>query len=328
MSLAIGIDLGYGNTKHACRNGVGGIVSGSFRSVVGTDAEVVSLASGFSSSVTRTEVDGVKYLLGESAAIHSPRLLDMRDRGWVNTPQYRALLRHALEKAIEGKDTKGLNQIVTGLPVDYWRNDKDKLKGIVNEVVHAIGFEADVEIVYQPQGSLMDIMFNEDGTLQNTELTNNKWGIIDIGFFTTDYISVNPKKGVIDKESGSIDSGVSTALEAIKKDVENVHGLSNVVLHDIEEAVRKRMIRAYGKSEDISTICHKRLGELAAEISAKITTVWHNGATFDNVVLTGGGAEMLRYHWNLYKHSRVLPRSGMANATGYCKYASRILARR
>lgn len=328
MGLAIGIDIGYGNTKHACRNGVGGIGSGSFRSVVGTDAEVVSLASGFNNSVIRAEVDGVKYLLGESAAIHSPRLLEMRDRGWVNTPQYRALMRHAIEKAIEGKDTSGLNQVVTGLPVNYWKKDKEKLKGIVKDMVHAVGFEAEVEVVYQPQGSLMDIMFHEDGTLQNTEITNNKWGIIDIGFFTTDFISVNPQKGVIEKESGSIDSGVSTALEAIKKDVENVHELHDVGLHDIEVAVRNGTIRAYGKPADITSISHKRLNELATEIAAKITTVWHNGASFDNVVLTGGGAEMLRYHWNLYKHSRVIPKSGLANATGYCKYASRMLVRR
>jgi plasmid segregation protein ParM len=332
MSTDIGIDVGYGNTKVVASNGTGKIDGKQFRSIVGLKAEVnSSLQVGFNSEVISVEVDGVTYMLGATAEQHSSRLLNSRDRAWITTAPYRALIKHALLMGIENKDISGHNQIVTGLPVKYFLSDKDKVARIVSEVASSIGLQAEVGVVPQPLGTYMDSILDDDGGVSDhsREDLHGRLGVLDIGFFTTDLVTIE-KRQVTDSLSMSIESGVASALEEIRKDIEDGIGFEKrqTTIYEVEAAIRSGFrIKVFGEYKCIKELATKRLMELTSELKSKAYTVWHNGADLEKVILTGGGAELLSPYWSLYPHAKVVRSAALANATGYCKYAARISQR-
>jgi len=323
MSIIIGVDIGYGNVKVVSANGSGVLDGKVFKSVVGVDCETGAIAEGFHSEVAKVDVDGTKYLIGDSALKHSPRLLNVRDRGWIKTPSYKALLKHALSMAIQGKDVSGDNHIVTGLPVNYLRTDKENLEKVFIEVLKSLGVKATVGVIYQPMGTFFSAVLNENGGVEDKAMLNGRVGVFDIGFYTADLITID-RREVVETMSLSVESGISTALDAISKDIESLeeYGYLKTTPHAIENAVKRGKIKVFGEHKSITAIADRRLQELVAEMAAKAQTVWNNGADLDSVILTGGGALMLSKYWTLYKHARVSKSAPLANAIGYCKYAA------
>lgn len=323
--INIGVDIGYGNTKVVFANGNGKMDGKIFKSVVGTYAQTDTNATGFSNDRTEVAVDGTKYLLGNSALVHSARLLNVRDKGWLTTPPYKALLKHALTVATHGKDVSGGAQIVTGLPVRYYHTDKEKIERVVAEVATSMGLNAEVKAIYQPMGTFFNLILDEQGMVFDRDTLHARLGILDIGFYTADLVTVNNRE-VVETLSMSCESGISTALDAIARDIEESeeYGCMRVNLHDLEAAIRSNCkIKVFGAPTDITPLVTRRMRELAAELQSKAQTVWHNGADLEMVLLTGGGAEMLAPYWNLYRHAKIVRSAPLANATGYCKYAQR-----
>ena|ERR1039457_3047131 len=326
--MKIGLDIGYGNTKVVYANGSGPLTVKQFRSVVGTKGDIgATMESGFKNEILSVDIDGETYFLGATAEQHSSRQLNERDKGWITTPAYKALVKYALLEATGGREIKGHNQIVTGLPVKYFNTDCGKIEKVIKDVASGIGLEAEVESVYQPFGTYMNMILDTNGQVFNLNSSDvtGRLGILDIGFYTADLITIE-KRQVTKDLSLSIESGISTALVAIQKDIleSDEFGQRQTSLYEIENAIRNRyLIKVFGKDVSIRDVAEKRLKELVAELSSKARNVWHNGADFEKIVISGGGAEMLSHLWKLYPHAFVMQEAGQANATGYCKYATR-----
>ena len=313
----IGIDVGYGQTKYVFGDMGGKLSSGSFRSLVGNYVEGVAL-NGFreQQAAQVLEIVGEKYLVGDTAAKHSTRQYTSRDRDWISSVAYEVLFRHALAQC-QITDSDDL-VITTGLPVSYYKTDKDKL---ANRVKAIAGEQARVYVIPQPVGAFFSLLFDESGYVFDERLSSQRIGVLDIGFYTTDLLTIDGLD-VVDRQIGSFENGVSTALEAIRQDIMEIYGLK-LDLRRTEDTVRRGTVTVFGEDKDINAIVSKRLKELEAEIEAGARTIWNNAADLDKVILAGGGAEMLRPYLHLYRHATVISQAAMANAAGYARFSIR-----
>jgi plasmid segregation protein ParM len=301
---AIGIDIGYGNVKVNT-----GERSFSFPSIVGNYQESVSI--GFDRNVLEcVEIDGEKFLIGESAKRHSSRHFTSRSRDWIETIHYKALLKHALVKC----GVSGAAVITTGLPVDFM-GDKERLAAIVKDVASKVEVNASVHVLPQPVGAFFSLLFDEKGSVLEAQLASSRVGILDIGYFTTDLLTI-ASLTVVEKQLASFENGVSTALEAIRQDLADTFKLQ-LDIRRTEEAVRRGKVTVFGEERDITAMCGKWLRELEGEIQAHAQTIWGNAADLDRVILSGGGAAMLSPYLNLYRHATVIRNAADANAAGF-----------
>lgn len=318
-NMCIGIDVGYGYTKIVCES-TEGIKRMVWPSVVGNyEGRTVDVEGMRSSASDYVEVENQKFLIGTAALKHSSRIFTAREKNWIGSLAYRALMK----KAIQHANTSSINiTIASGLPVSYYKTDRESLTNLIREVAKEEAITVTVKVIPQPLGSFFDLLLDETGGVQDEELIRARVGILDIGFYTSDLITVDSLE-LVEKQIASFENGVAGILEAIARDIERAHDL-RPDLHKTEEAIRRGSIRVYGVDHDISQIARQRLTELANEIEARAKTVWKTAADLDQVVLTGGGATLMKNYLDLYKHSIVLQDAQFANATGYYKYARRI----
>jgi len=307
----IGIDIGYGNVKF---HTVG--TSGSFPALVGNYQENLSIGLD-RGTLENVEIGGEKFLVGESAKKHSSRIYTTRCRDWIDTIHYQALLKHALTRA--GVPQQAV--ITTGLPVEYYRTDKERLAAIITDAAVKAGVGATVQVLPQPVGAFFSLLFNEDGSVLDPAMASMRVGILDIGYYTTDLITLDSVT-VVEKQLASFENGVSTVLEAIRKDIFDTYKLQ-LDIHRTEEAVRRGKVQVYGTEQDIRSLTAKRLMELEAEIQAQAQVVWGNGADLDRIVLAGGGAALLAPYLKFYRHATVLRDPAAANAVGFFRNSVR-----
>lgn len=307
---AIGIDIGYGNVKVSR-----GDSSFCFPSIVGNYRENISIGFEYS-ALECVEVDNETFLVGESALRHSTRHFTTLSRDWIETIHYKALLKHALARS----GVTGEAVITTGLPVDF-RADKEQLTAIVMQVAEQADVNARVYVLPQPVGAFFSLLFDDRGSVLDHRLASSRVGILDIGFFTTDLLTID-SMNVVEGQLASFKNGVSTALEIMRQDLADKYKLQ-LDIRRVEEAVRRGKVAIFGEDQDITSISAKRLGELEAEIQAQTQTIWGNAADLDRVILTGGGAAMLSPYLNLYRHATVIRNAAEANAAGFYRNSFR-----
>ena len=311
--MYIGIDIGYGHVK---------VVSDGVRrkmpALVGNYIEKLDIGFGRDMGLETAVVGGEKYLVGESAK-HSPNQYTSRDPNWINSPAYRALNVNVMSRFIGTV----IATITTGLPVGYYRRDKAKVATILTEVVDSLNLSAKVNVLPQPAGAFFAELLDEHGHINKENLASEKVGVLDIGYYTSDFLTFDRLQISQDKLA-STPNGISKALETIKRDLEEKFQLEDTPLTVVEEATRTRVIRTFGKVQDISGIVDKRLKELADEILMQAKTLWGTGIHLDRVLLAGGGAAMLSEYLTRYSvHSTVVRNPDFAIAEGFYRFSKR-----
>lgn len=307
---AIGIDIGYGNVK--VNNGGEYFC---FPSIVGNYQENISIGFDYG-TLESVEVAGEKFLVGESAHRYSSRHYNSRSRDWIESVPFKVLLKHALARG----DVSGEAFITTGLPVDF-RSDKERLATVVREVAEQSGVTAHVYVLPQPVGTFLSLLFDERGSVLDSGLASSRVGILDIGYYTTDLVTIDAMT-VVERQLASFRNGVSTALEVIRRDLADIYKLQ-IDIRRVEDAVRRGRLTIYGEEQNINVISAKRLGQLEAEIKAQTQTIWGNAADLDRVILTGGGAALLSPYLDLYRHATVTRNAAEANAAGFYRNSLR-----
>lgn len=314
----IGIDMGFGFCKVVSENG-----ESTFPSVAGSYDEDLFRVTGIKNPEIDGEtvtVDGQKLLVGESAVRHSGRIYSFRERNWIESLAYRALLSHALKLADISLVDREIT-IATGLPVRHYGRYKDRLADLVREVCTPMvrtGTRIDAKVTIQPLGSFFDCLMNDDAIIKDHELAEESVGIIDIGFFTSDFVTIQELE-FVKKKLDSHEGGISSAYEQIARHIYDSYGIKKEV-YELDRVVNDGFIKVFGEKKDVRPAISRCLKELASEVEAKARTLWGDGVDIDRVIVTGGGAVALKDYLNLYKHARVIPGPQIANARGYMKF--------
>lgn len=313
MHKVIGLDIGYGHTKVVSAQG-----AHSFPSVVGSFVNGLGIEIG-SKKRDIVNIEEGQYLIGEDAVRHSGRKYQSRERNWLETPAYKALASFAVARYSNGAK---MVTLVTGLPVAFYKADKERQKDLLQSLVLALHKNVAVKVLPQPLGTFFDHLLDGEGGVKDEALAAEKVGILDVGFYTTDAVTLDSLE-IVEKQIEGFEIGVSTALTEIAKAISDKYDIP-LDLHKVENVVKAGSIKVFGKDMDITDIAVPCLKSLAAEISARAKTLWKSGADLDRIILAGGGAELLRlYLADIFPHALIAGNAQFANASGFYKYGSR-----
>lgn len=268
-----------------------------------------------SSKRDTVEVDGVRYFIGETAVRQSR---DKASEGlradWIESPEHKALLKGAYAAA---KRESGASDgvLVLGLPSAYFAEQRKRLAEIASLTLQ-IPVES-VKVVPQPFGAYMALMLDESAAIapKRNPLTE-VWGVIDVGYFTTDYAMLNGGEWqAFAAESSGGTHKAAEQLMALVKD-------AGMKLPEAEEALRSRVIKNLGRVVSLD----KEVDQVAERLAAEI--IGHAAQAFgdhlrrlDGILIAGGGAELVAGHIkDKWPHAETVPDARYAVAEGMRRY--------
>jgi len=327
--LMAGVDVGFGFTKAS-----DGETSTLFKSIVG-EPQPRSMEENFFSSEAvpgmHLTLGDRSYFVGELAESESRVRQFTLDQAQLVTQHFRTLALAALARVIPGRVPVN---VITGLPVGYFMEYKDKLsQALVGEHTLMIHDSAEADevvlninrarVIPQPYGSLVDYLFRDDGTVLRADAARQKIGVVDIGFKTTDYTVC---KGFRHSERGSrtTDTGIAKAFTYISEALNDMSGV-NVEIYRLYDAVREGSIKIRGAEYDLSKVKDEVFARLATAVASDMERVWADDWDLDLVLLAGGGGEALfEYLKPLVRGELALLKTQedprMGNVSGYVKY--------
>jgi plasmid segregation protein ParM len=328
--IIIGIDLGYGHVKAIAENGqtvcfpslVAPAESIRFKADVGASVAANGLTL-YDTTEGDLFIGELAARQGRPGAVRSPR-----DRDRVADPIVTHLADAAFAKLLSGMDYVRAS-IVTGLPVDFYRDAiqlADHLRGQHLAETDERSIVVDVEdvlVVPQPFGALLSILLDERGKLMAdvAHLAQGRVAVLDVGQFTTDLILVDSLE-YIEAGSASLEVGVSTALEMLRKVLLDEHRISYEP-HELEVAIRRGWLVIDGQTVHLNGLAGDHLSTIAQSVEARARTLWNIG-TLSAIVLAGGGALALKDWLKPYfRQALYAPDAAMANVTGFLRYGLR-----
>jgi len=318
---ALGVDVGYGHTKAVSSLRDRPLT---FPSVVGrAEAEAYRLdLNGHDHTPLRggvlTGTNDDAYLYGEPAIRYARVAHQPRDRDWIRSQPYRVLW-DAVVTELLLPSTHPI--IVTGLPVRYYSADRAVLEELVQQVLHGRNMRPRLVIVVpQPFGSFFDHILDRHGRLAPERNPDAYRGIIDIGYFTTDFVEVHDCE-YIEKGSGSLEVGVSTVCDAIRRLADERWGRT-LDTSECEAVVGGAPVRVKGHPHDVRDATQTACADVAMAIAHYARQLWSGGAALEEVLVTGGGGPLLvEFLRSAFSQLTLLPDAFVANARGYMQYA-------
>ncbi len=332
--MNIGLDLGYGFNK---------ILTSSkeivIPSVIGEGRKLK-----FDTNMSKTgELDNIRaitngkeYFVGDLANRQSDVVYFSMDEKKINIDSIPSLVMigTSLFLSQQGKEDTTVN-IVSGLPVTYYGNHKDDLLGAIKQN-HKISVSLngkdytrinikvdEVKIIPQPLGTVFNELLNDEGKIENKDITKMNIGTIDIGFKTSDFAVVN-KLEYIDRLSKSSTTAMGTADQIIADKIRDEFGVDKPI-YQLDDIIRKGYISISGKSYDLREIKEHAFKAVANKIISEISVLWPNLWELDLILVSGGGAPALMEYLKGYiSTAKLVDDSQLANARGYLKLANKL----
>ncbi|MGP8486089.1 PRTRC system protein D [Paraburkholderia fungorum] len=286
------IDVGYGNTKYAHRAGSGTIATGMFPSLAPLAASYAVSGHGVdvlgTSKVLKVVIDEIEYQVGPDVPLTAAYGKTGRtlSNDFVTTKSYAALLFGAIHLA----GMTHIERLLLGLPVHtmskYAGELRERFTGTFDYGLGRVTIDK-VVVIPQPLGSLVAASANR----QREFGRDNAHLVIDVGFFTTDWVYANGFT-MDDKRSSGMPGGASQVYqrmaELIGKDQEEK--VEDIEL--IDKALREqRPFFFYGHDINLDPYLEKSQPVIAGVVE----DIKNNVGPLNNVrsiVLSGGGAAL------------------------------------
>ncbi|MBW7997841.1 MAG: ParM/StbA family protein [Candidatus Glassbacteria bacterium] len=330
----LGVDVGFGYTK-----AFDGDRSVIFKSIIG-DATDIQFHSGFSEGSElenlHVELDGKQFYVGDMAEKQSNVREFTLDQNTLleNSAKILALTSLSL---FTGPTVREFS-LVTGLPIRYFKQYRAKFQQML-EGSHKLRMytqgEAEersieirkVRILPQPFGAVFNLMMNNHGRIVDKEVARQKFGVIDIGFRTTDY-TITDRLRYIERGSRTTDTGISKAFSLISRKIQEQSGV-NIELYRLFEPVKNGSIRIRGKEFGLAELRDEVMRQLSTAIINDMERLWVEDWDLEFILLSGGGAaDLAPILENIIDGTtRVLNTDTdmrLTNVVGYLKYAKYI----
>ena len=334
----LGIDIGFGFTK--ATDGRETII---FKSIFGDASEIQFWADFGDSSPTdhiHVSIDGKSYFVGDLAEQQSSVLNFTLDQERLISEYVRIF---ALTVAgLFYKNNSTINvpiNVVSGLPIGYFKHNHERFNEILTGH-HRVTYHSHngnkstreiyinkVRMLPQPLGSILNDLMDTDGRIINEELANQKVGVVDIGFRTTDFTILDHLR-YIDRGSRTIDTGISKGFSVIAGKLREKCGV-NVELYRLYKAAEEGTIKMRGHGFSFEKIRDQVYSQLAANIANELDRLWSEDWDIDTIILTGGGCRELAKYLQPLITGNIKPIDSYSdprlnNVQGYAKYGKYI----
>lgn len=222
---------------------------------------------------------------------------------------------------------EGQTDVALGLPVAYFKLQSEEIKRLFSGVSAYVAVD-DQDASYISFNKI-HVFPQAVGVLYSLDQLPKQGlvGVIDVGFYTTDFLLVEctesdiaPLRGY----SNSIESGVSTALKLFSNRFTQRHGapLTLSEAHDLWLS-RREKVRFRGKPVDVGSLMEAAERDAAQAIGEAVLANWSEKADWvDTVYLSGGDAERFTPQLKTtFPQIHVVDSPQFANALGFYKLA-------
>lgn len=224
---------------------------------------------------------------------------------------------------------EGRVTLAYGLPVAYYRHQKDAVRAAFGGRAAYVGVDGGPEkyislsaVHVFPQG--VGALFSGEALLPKEGLV----GVIDVGYYTTDYLLVeltekgaNPLSGY----TSSVELGVSTALKLFAEAFQRSTG-KPLSLTDAQILWARKQVAFAGSRMNIEPLAEEARKAAGNSIAEAVRAAWSERIDFvDQVLLAGGGAlEFFPILLSQFFDVQLIPDAQFANALGFYKMAQKV----
>ena len=249
--------------------------------------------------------------------------------GFHTSSMNRVLVNHALVSAgYGGKKIK----LITGLPVeDFFFNGKKNLEKIeakkknllksVSTNMNGIIMPeiCEVEIGCQALSAFVDYYL--DDNLKEKDVPIEKVAIVDIGGRTTDIALIIDGQKFDPSRSGTSNVGVLDVYNTLSDLIKTEFKIRDKYpLSFLNEALRNKKIKIWGKQEDISKLVDEAINEQKNKIAREIERKLGGASDLDKVIFVGGGSVLFGLD-TMFPNGYQPEDSEFSNARGLYKYS-------
>ena len=317
--MIVSIDLGYGYTK-AISEKADNIIFPSIIAPAGnriSGIEEMTLTKHFVSIRSANKQQTTDYYVGEKAIQEgrAAQLSIKRDKHNSNMAMI-LLMTAAYLSGADGNIVLGY-----GVPLSYYKAQRKEIEKILKnkEVFISVNNGPEKllrfsEVHIFPQG--VGILFNDSKIA-----TNSLIGIIDIGYYTTDYLLTETSKNgftPLYNYMSSIEIGVHTAQKHFGSIMQSITGkaFSLVELHGIWN---KEKIAFAGETINISEYKKEAVREAGQSLVESMIAAWSEKIDYLDVTILGGGGalEFLDVFRGNIKGTRLTHDPQFSNANGF-----------
>lgn len=327
--MLVGLDLGFGYTKTVTPYG-----PDAFPSVVG-DWTPAAFRIGGRLDHQGDEalvVESRPWLVGDRALRVGHRQFVGLSREWMTTLPYRVLALAALRRCVPPSDRSVI--LVTGLPVEDFAPHAEavrrQLTGTHTLETRPAGEHwtitvREVHVVPQPLGTVLAEVLDDTGTVRNAEAAAARIGVLDIGFRTTDYFTLEGFE-VLPAQCLTRNTGMADLLLDLSREVYRRWGVE-LDPHALDAPALSGTLQVAGRPVSLAPILAPLLDRHAEAIAAHARMLWGDEArTLGHLWLTGGGAQILKERLlPLAPHAQLVANARIQNAVGYYRYGRRLL---
>lgn len=317
----LGIDVGYGFTKW-CRRKDNTILRGIIPSIVVPQIE----SDTRSASTQNMKLQLIKTSSGEMLCGSDIHLITYQrgigktlSKEYPLTNEYEALLKCA----ILDSDTHDIERLALGLPVALMHL-ADKLKTKFTGVIEAGDYRHKVHevlVMPQPIGSFVQFKHTNPELFHQTNETGSSILLVDVGFGTTDYITIASQK-LLPRRTGGSHVGMGEVLKHTAERIRATYSGDEIL--DLE-LIDNRLRNGRPLFHNQNTISHAELLEIANSFNFTpvIKAIEETVATFNDVsfvLLAGGGAKYLEHQFRKRHNTlnfMILPENNFSNALGF-----------
>lgn len=323
--MQIAIDVGYSCVKAVTperRTMIPSVVS-SYRDLVLAD-----LSKNGTGMVEICKKGGMvkRYFVGDLALREGYAASFTLDKEKHRHPNHDVLVLTAARRLGAGLETT----LVAGLPVAYYRAQRDELKK------HLEGIEAEVsvdggqaekisfgKVIIYPQGAGA-LLTAKDPPGSGLVL------LIDPGQKTTDYVTAEVVNGMdndivkpVSSLCGSIELGVHDVHEAVAAAFQVRTGAPLAAVRVSEVVAKNGKLCYYDKEIDLQGELEKARADVALAIADQVQSALGDHFAFmHRIYLAGGGALAFPLLKELFPTAQILPDPQWANAMGFLKVVS------
>lgn len=331
----VGLDIGFGFTK--VTNGRDSLV---FKSIFGEASDIQyreqMLGAPAVEDHLHVGIDGEDYFVGELAERQSNVRSFTLDQNQFVADFSKVMSLAAIANLVERNEPV---RVVTGLPISYYRRHREELSKILTGK-HTVKLTdhqgksrevpvniTHVRVIPQPFGSLFNQMMNNMAEVTDKRFVQEKIGVIDVGFRTSDY-TVADKTRYSERASRTTESGISKAFSLIAGKLKEKTG-TNIEVYRLYNAVAKGSIKIRGKPIDLNALTENAFSKLATAIASEVERIWMDDWDIDLIIITGGGGAVLAPYLQPLLQGEVLTLDPSAdarlnNVRGYWKYGTNV----
>jgi plasmid segregation protein ParM len=283
-----------------------------------------------------SEIDGQRYVVGDYAMKLDPNIRWTGGENKHSDNQFPIIMKTVLGLMCSGP-REVVDILMMNLPIKYDTEDRRNTLTNLVKGTHEVAISHDGEnftrkiitiddvvIKKQPFGSLCDLMLNGVGDIEDQDIAKGFNVVVDIGARTLNILTVNALDHVPELTTQTSD-GMYTSYMQVGSYLENEFG-GLIPDGKLPLIVRNKELRG----KDLTPLIDKVYENQANTILNTLDKLFINSWNFvNNVIFTGGGAEILKpYLNNRLKSVNTIYLDRYANVRGLRKYGLRLSKKR